>query len=213
MKKTIALLKYTGVAAAVVYIAFTFTAHLHNPSMGPLGNWLSDYGSPSENPSGAVFYNIGCIMTAVLLALFYAGMTCWHKGAPRKLLICYICAEISGLFASACLIAASLIPIGTSPVHDTMSMLNMIGMDSFLVFTALAAFINPYVGGGMGVLGIVTAMFNILATNVPLGSFFVAEWIFFAAFIVYVIMLTALYERFRGENIKAAMEEAAGVAR
>lgn len=212
LKKTIALLKYTGVAAAVVYIAFTLTAHLHNPSMGPLGNWLSDYGSPFENPSGAVFYNLGCIITAVLLALFYAGMTRWHQGAPRKLVVCYICAEVSGLFASACLIAASLIPIGTSPLHDTMSMLNMIGMDSFLVFTAIAAFINPYVGSGMGVLGIVAAAFNILSTNVPLGKFYIAEWVFFAAFIVYIILLTASYERYRGENIKAALEEAAGIA-
>lgn len=212
MRRIKTLLKFSGAAAALVYIVMTLISHLNYPeATGPFTNWLSEYGNPASNPAGAVFYNIGCIIVAALLAAFYIGMTRWHNGAPVKLVVCYICAEISGLFAAVCLVLASLTPIGTSPAHETFSMLNMIGMDSFLMFTAIAAFINPYVSSGLGVLGVIAAAFNIFAANV-LGKTYVAEWIFFAAFIVFVILLTVNYERFRGENIKAAQEEAAGLA-
>jgi hypothetical protein len=210
-KKIVASLKYAGLAGVPVYIGFTLTAHLHNPSMGPFKNWLSDYGSPLINPSGAVFYNIGCVITAVLLAAFYIGMTSWHDGAPRKLVVCYTGAQASGLVAAVFLVLASIVPIGTSPAHETFSMINMIGMDSFLVFTAIAAFMNPYVSSGLGVLGFIAAAFNIFTTNV-IGNFFIAEWVFFAMFIVYVVLLTVMYERFRGENIRAAQENAASLA-
>lgn len=212
MKNRIAQsLKYAGLAGVPVYIGFTLAAHLHNPSMGPFKNWLSDYGSPLINPSGALLYNLGCVITAVLLAAFYIGLTSWHDGAPRKLVVCYTGAQASGLISAVFLVLASIVPIGTNPAHDVFSTINMIGMDSFLVFIAIAAFMNPYVSSGLGVLGFIAAAFNIFTANV-VGNFFIAEWIFFAMFIVYIALVTVMYERFRGANIRAAQENDASLA-
>jgi hypothetical membrane protein len=203
MKKVSGLLKFAGAAAAAAYIILTLISALLSKGLGPLRNWLSDYGSPGLNPGGAVFYNIGCIATALLLAAFYIGMTGWHKGAAKKYVICYICAEVSGLLASCFLKLASVFPIGTSPLHPTFSMLNMIALDCFIVFMAVAALLNPYVSSGIGVFGFITAAFNIFTTNV-LGNFYIAEWIYFALFIAFVIIITYNYERFSGENLKEA---------
>lgn len=195
--------KFSGIAAIPVYIVFTLISHLHSPSMGPFKNWLSDYGSPLKNPSGAFYYNLGCIIAAVLLAVFYIGMTRWHREAEKKLVVCCICAEVGGLVAACSLVLASLIPIGTSGLHDTFSLINMIGMDFFLVFTAMAAFMNPFVSSFVGVFGIIAAAFNILTSNL-LSKFYIGEWVFFALFMAYVAAVTYNYDRFDGKNMKAA---------
>jgi uncharacterized membrane protein len=67
------------------------------------------------------------------------------------------------------------------------------------------------VSSGLGVLGIITAAFNIFTANV-FEKLYIAEWVFFALFIVYALLLTYNYERFRGENLKEAQARDAGVA-
>ena len=203
MKRVYGVLKYTGAAAAAAYVIMTLVSALQSSGMGPLRNWLSDFGSPLYNPRGAVLYNAGCIAAAVLLAAFYLGMTAWLKSAARKYLVCYIGAQISGLLASCFLILASVFPIGMNPLHQTFSLINMIAMDCFLVFTAIAAILNPYVSSAVGVLGIITAAFNIFTANV-FEKLYIGEWIFFGLFIIYVLLLTYNYERFSGENLKEA---------
>lgn len=210
MKKVYGALRYAAVAAAAVYIAMTCISALQSAGMGPLRNWLSDYGSPFKNPAGAAFYNVGCIATAVLLAGFYFGMAGWLKGAAKKYVVCYVCAGASGIIASCFLILASVFPIDASLLHPTFSLVNMIAMDCFLVFTAIAAFLNPYVSSGLGVLGILAAAFNIFTANV-FEKLYIAEWIYFALFIVYVLLLTYNYERFRGENLKEAEARTMGM--
>lgn len=70
MKKFDSVFKYSGIFAAVAYIAFTFISHLFNTTLNPINNWLSDYGSPFINPSGYKYYNLGYILVALLLAVF-----------------------------------------------------------------------------------------------------------------------------------------------
>jgi hypothetical membrane protein len=212
MRSIFRMLKYAGAAAAAVYIVMTLVSALQSSGMGPLRNWLSDYGSPFLNPGGAVIYNAGCIATALLLAAFYIGMTGWHKGAARKYVVCYICAEVSGLLASCFLILASVFPIGTSPLHPAFSLINMIATDCFLVFTAIAALLDPYVSSGLGVLGIIAAAFNIFTANV-FEQLYIGEWLYFGLFIIYTLLITYNYERFRGENLKEAEQRSAGAER
>lgn len=197
--------KFTGIAAIPAYIVLTLVSHLQKPSMGPLRNWLSDYGSPAQNPSGAFYYNLGCIIAAGLLAFFYIGMMSWNRGAGKKFAFCYICAEVSGLIAACFLILASLFPIDASPLHPTFSTINMIGMDFFIEFIAIAAFMNPFVSNFVGVLGMLTAAFNIITMNL-FQKLYISEWVFFALFMAYIAVLTYNYDRFNGGNMKAALD-------
>lgn len=200
MKKYNPLLKYAGAAAAAVYVIFTFVSHLFNTAINPLVNWLSDYGNPNLNPSGALFYNLGCILTASLLVLFYTGISQWYRrgAAPRKFMFSYLFARISGYVASACLIVASVFPLGTNTgVHSFFAKYNMIGIDCFMGFMAVAFFMHPTGKKGLAMLGIAAAAFNIITTN-AFTDLYIAEWIYFALFIIYASIITAQYEKIAG---------------
>ena len=200
MKSFYPIYRYAGIAAAAVYIGFTFTSHLFNTALTPMTDWLSNYGSPVLNPSGAWLYNLGCILTAMILAVFYLGFSQGYRGGEiaKKYTICYICAQVSGLAASGCLIVASLFPIGTSSLHSTFGMMNMIGINCFLSFMSIAVFMHPHVNKAIGILGILTAAFNIITTN-AFTDLYVAEWIYFLLFIIYIVLITINWVRlFRG---------------
>jgi hypothetical membrane protein len=198
--------RFAGVAAIPVYAALTFVSALHAPAFGPLTNWLSDYGNPLRNPGGAAWYNAGCIAVAALLALFYIGLGQWYRGrrVEKKYVICYICAQATGLIACACLVVTALIPLGVGDaVHSTFSTLNMIGMDCFLEFTAIAFFLHPAMPKALVIGGCAAAVFNIVSQN-AFTDFFLGEWIFFALFMAYVAIVTALYGRLARYEAKTA---------
>jgi len=189
--------KFSGVACIPIYVLFTFISHLSDPKVGPLTNWLSDLGNPLTNPSGALIYNVGCILVAVLLCAFFVGMSQWYRrhGLAKKYRICFVGAQAFGIAASLFLVLASLFPLGNhTPLHSLFSQLNMIGLDCFLSFTALAFLLNLNNKRWIGAFGYSTAVFNIVTTN-AFTSLCVAEWIYFLLFMVYMVIITQQYDR------------------
>jgi hypothetical membrane protein len=187
--------RYAGIAAIPMYILFTAISALQSGGFSPLRNWLSDYGNPHLNPAGALWYNLGCILTAALLAVFYAGLAQWYRGRrmETKYVVCYIGAQTSGLAAAGCLVMASAIPLGVNDaVHSTFSTLNMIGMDCFLNFTAIAFLMHPQMPKAYGVLALLASMFNIVSQN-AFHNFYVSEWIYFVLFMACLTVLTAYH--------------------
>lgn len=197
MKHANIIYKYAAVICIPIYITFTFISHLYNTKLNPLTNWLSDFGNPLMNPSGAVFYNMGCIIVAILLIVFYIGIYHWYRNRiiAKKYIICYVLAQISGIMASIFLILASLFPLGTNTdLHKTFGTVNMIGIDCFLDFTAISFFMNPNIKKRIGIIACLTATFNIITTNV-FSSLFIAEWIYFLLFMLYLLLITLNYDK------------------
>jgi len=193
------LFRYAGVMAIPVYIALTFVSHLHNQAINPMEYWLSDYGNPIANPNGAVYYNVGCVIAALLLAVFYAGMYSWYgKGrAARRFNISYAVAQAAGLFEALILIMTTVYPLGVNTeMHSIFSTAHMIAMDFFLCFTATGFFMNRKIHKGLAVLGFAAAVFNIITTN-AFTDFYLAEWIFFPLFMVYIVLVTINYGKIR----------------
>ena len=112
----------TGLTAIVIYLIFTLISFLQYPSAySPLNNWLSDLGNPLENPTGAIYYNTGCIITALLLTLFCIGLRIWDTGTKRVAILLTI-AQITGILAAISLIIAAVFPLGTfSQIHTVSS--------------------------------------------------------------------------------------------
>ncbi|MFX0073057.1 MAG: DUF998 domain-containing protein [Candidatus Hermodarchaeota archaeon] len=68
-----------GILVIVLYCIFTFTSiALYPPPYSAIDNWLSDLGNSSFNPNGAIFYNLGCILTGIMLFPFYLGLYKWY---------------------------------------------------------------------------------------------------------------------------------------
>jgi hypothetical protein len=198
------IFKYVGVVCIPIYIIFTFISHLYNISINPLTNWLSDFGNPLINPSGALFYNAGCTIVAVLLIVFYIGMFQWYKNnkIERKYTISYICAQVSGIISSVFLVLASIYTLGTNTgLHSTFGMIHMIGIDCFMDFTAIAFFMNPEIEKWIGVFAFIAAIFNIVTTN-AFSELYIAEWIYFLLFMIYMVIILLNHDKIVPHEIR-----------
>jgi hypothetical membrane protein len=96
-----------GLAVIVLYCVFTFiSAVLYPHAYSPVTNWLSDLGSWSGNPGGAIFYNVGCVVTGLALFPFYVGLYIWYDSKTwRRIML--IAGQLLGLCS-----AFSLMMIG-----------------------------------------------------------------------------------------------------
>lgn len=68
-----------GIIAIVLFCVFTFTSWALYPTFySPVNNWLSDLGNSSYNPTGAIFFNVGCVLTGITLFPFFFGLYKWY---------------------------------------------------------------------------------------------------------------------------------------
>ncbi|MHA1297635.1 MAG: DUF998 domain-containing protein, partial [Promethearchaeota archaeon] len=94
----------SGIAVIVFYCVFTFTSlALFPPPFSPLTNWLSDLGNSTYNPNGALFYNLGCILTGASLFPFFIGLYIWKFNELWNKILVYI-NQVIGCFAGFSLI-------------------------------------------------------------------------------------------------------------
>jgi hypothetical protein len=196
-----------GITTAVIYLAFTLVAFLKYPGpYGPLTNWLSDLGNPLDNPSGAVFYRLGCTLSGVALVLFYLKLGIWNTGGKRTRVLLTI-AQCAGVFSAVSLIVTAIFPLGTyTEIHSLWSMMLYISLGFFLTFSATALMKNPAFKKGFGYYAFLTAGVN-FAFGAILHEIFWAEWISVGMFIAYVLMIAynsmALARASRGTAVPA----------
>lgn len=184
------LLPITGFTAVIIYLLFTVISFSFYPSeYSSFNNWLSDLGNPLANPTGAIYYNLGCIITALLLILFCLGLHIWDTGIKRTRTLLII-ARIAGILAALSLIIASLFPLGTfTSVHSISSKMLSTFLGFFLAFSATVLLRHPAAVKWFAIFGYVTALVNFIY-GVFLYEVFIAEWISLGMFIIFILMLT-----------------------
>ena len=105
MKRTINSI--SGVVVIVLYCIFTFSSWaLYPAAYSPVKNWLSDLGNSTNNPKGAILYNVGCIATGIALFPFFIGLYEWYADEKRRK-TAIVATQVIG-----CAAAFSLIMIG-----------------------------------------------------------------------------------------------------
>ena len=178
-----------GIAAVVVYLIFALVAFLKYPgAYGPLTNWLSDLGNPLNNPSGAIFYRLGCMLSGAALVLFSLKLGIWNTGSKKTRVLLTV-AQCTGVFSAVCLIITGIFPLGTSTeIHSLWSIMLYISLGFFLTFSATALMKNPAFKKGFGYYAFLTAAVNFVFGAI-LHEMFWAEWISVGMFIVYVPMI------------------------
>jgi hypothetical protein len=174
-------------------MAFTITAYLYYPgAYGPLRNWLSDLGNPIENPSGAIFYRLGCGLTAIFLLAFFAGLSRWNTG-DKKMKILLVIAQITGAFSALSLILTAVFPLGTqTDMHRFWSMMLFVMLGFFLTFSTTSLLRHPAFARWVAYYGFLTAVFNFVNGAILTAVFsdvYVGEWISVAMFMIYVLIL------------------------
>ncbi|MGC9517214.1 MAG: DUF998 domain-containing protein [Methanomicrobiales archaeon] len=97
-------ISFLVILTVFIFLIFTLNAVILFPgNYSPLNNYLSDLGNSSYNSTGYLFFNLGCIITGMLLILFFYNLKKYFKPVPprHKLLII---SQIVGIYASFSLI-------------------------------------------------------------------------------------------------------------
>jgi hypothetical membrane protein len=57
---------------------------LYDGRYSPLTHWISDLGSPSKNPSGFIFFELGCILAGISVMILVAGLARYRGPDPGQ---------------------------------------------------------------------------------------------------------------------------------
>ncbi len=195
--KRLPIVSFLGIIAACIYLAFTLVAILYYPQpYSPLTNWLSDFGNPTQNPSGALYYNTGGILTSAVLIVFFAGMNKWNIG-DKKMKVFLTLSQISGIVFAFSFIMSAVFPLGVNDaVHSSFSIMLFIFIGCFEIFSASAIRRNPSRIRWVPYFGFIAAMINFaFGISFNFANLFIGEWIMIGLFIAYIITLTITQNR------------------
>ncbi len=179
---------YAGILVALCYLTFTLLAFLQfPPPFSPMMNWLSDLGNPSLNPFGASLYNIGIISTALLLALFFLGLSVWQVVNKRSQIIMLRLAQVFGISGSFCMMMSGIHPINSFEIHSFWSTALYILLSTALVFLPALLCSHQRTLGWLLVLGVTAAIMVILSGFFP--AVYLLEWITVLLFLALVVLV------------------------
>jgi hypothetical membrane protein len=104
----------------------------------PLKNWLSDLGNPDLNPSGALLYNIGIVATAVVLPLFFLGLSRWKMENNRTQRLMVSIMQGFGILGAFAMLMSGLYPINSPALHGFFSICLYILLGTAFAFSVAA---------------------------------------------------------------------------
>lgn len=177
-----------GIMAIIFYLVFTLTSFLHYPTVySPFTNWLSDLGNSQLNPSGAIFYNVGVILTGITILPFYIGLYKWNTGEKRMKILLTI-AQLAGISSALSLIMVGVFPEDYPEAHWFWSTILFVSFAFFLTFSAGSLVKHPAFIKPIAYYGFTAAVINFMS-EVIYNLVFVGEWISVSMFIIYVVLL------------------------
>ena len=130
-----------GVLVTIIFCAFTLVSiAFYSTPFSPFDNWLSDLGNPTLDPAGSIFFNAGCILTALAMIVLMAGLGKWDANGRKKTMLAT--GQACGVLSAIALMMIGIFTEGT-PLHGTMSITFFSLLFLFLVFTNIAIFSDP----------------------------------------------------------------------
>jgi hypothetical membrane protein len=172
----------------VCYLVFATLSYSRYPlPYSPIRNWLSDLGNVNLNPRGAIYYNMGIISTALLLMLFFLGLSRWKIENKRVQIIMLLLTQVFGFLGSFCMIMSAIFPINILAVHRIWSMSLYFMLATAFVFSVAAPRYHQIVPRWLLGVGLTTAVMVNLTSFLP--NVYVLEWITVLLFLSYVYLV------------------------
>ena len=110
-------LNLLGLIAFAVFSVFTLTSlALYPTTYTPLYDWLSNLGNIFLNPNGAIFFNLGCIITGLILIPFIMNFHRWNPTRRYQKILVYT-VIVLGIYACISLIGVGLFPETEIKMH------------------------------------------------------------------------------------------------
>ena len=129
-----------GTAVITVFWVFVIISmSLFDGIYNPFVNWMSDLGSSVLNPRGAIFFNIGCIVSGILLFPFFAGLYEWYIGSDRNKKLTKA-TQVAGFFSAFFMMMIGVFSEDTIELHMTFAVLLFTVNTLTLVLPAMALY-------------------------------------------------------------------------
>jgi len=177
----------SAVQCSVTYVFFAFLSCAKYPlPISPFRNWLSDLGDQIVNPKGAVFYNLGVILTALCLAIWFtAGLRQWRLdgNASHKRLL--VISQAAGVLSAFALTMSAIYPINLPEVHSFWSRIHFMMFSMGFGFSVAALRYHPGFTRLNLYLGICAAIMPTLM--LVFGKACLLEWVAVGCIIAYVL--------------------------
>jgi hypothetical membrane protein len=182
-----------GMLVIVLFCIFTLASAVRYPtSFTPMDNWLSDLGAPAKNPTGDVYFNVGCILTGSAMLLVMWGLGVWNGGTLLT------AGRACGVISAFALMLIGIFVEGTG-THSILALTFFLFLFFFLVLTNLALRKDPAYNKLWGYYVILAVILDVIF----IYTFFayeqapVWEWLVVFSALLWVVMLS--YDTFRLE--------------
>jgi hypothetical membrane protein len=130
-----------AIAANAVYLSLAIAAYSRYPAdFSPWNNnWLSDLGNRDLNPSGAVFYRLGCSLGGTLMIALFVSLAPWRRSGTRRQRRLVWWAQFFGAAAGVALVMTAVYPEDMFDTHQTWSRI-LFSAFAGLLFVSVFAF-------------------------------------------------------------------------
>jgi hypothetical membrane protein len=180
-----------GILVIVFYCIFTFTAAALFPLSWSPFPYLSDFGNSSYSPNGAIFYNLGCILTGLMLFPFFIGLYKYYtKVQWRKILT--IVAQVVGLASGFALIMIGVFSEDFMAAHIFWSNVFFLLILFVLILTNISLLTHPKFNKLIAIYGFVVAVIDFVFVVISGGA--IIEWftvfsaLIYVAFVVFIML-------------------------
>jgi hypothetical membrane protein len=130
-------------------------------------------GNSTYNPRGAIFYNVGCILTGLALFPFFAGFHSWYTNERwRKLLM--LITQAIGFLAAFSLMMIGVFSENAGPVHHLWSVAFFVLNLLVLILANAALLTHPKFFKPVGYYGLIIAVINLMFVGFSYTS--LLEW-------------------------------------
>lgn len=178
----------SSVLLVLSYVTFTLLAFARYPArFSPLTNWLSDLGSKDLNPSAALYYNVGIVVSGLFLATFFLGFSAVRLARNKVQNLMVLFAQIAGLFGALAMVMSAVFPINLPAAHSFWSAALYIAIGTAFVFSVAALRYHRQCPRRLLVLGILATLTDMVA-SIFFGSVEALEWVIVALFLCYILL-------------------------
>jgi hypothetical membrane protein len=174
-----------GMAAILSYVGCTAAAWwLYPGRFIPLHSWLSALGDRSHNPQGALFYDVGCALTAAALLFFILGLRQWRsRRSGRDALLA--AAQVAGIASAFFLLMVGVYSQDRLRLHLLYSNSFFSSFPVFILLLSTVLIGHPRSARSIGIAGFLVVLIG-LAFHTLFPRSRPLEWITEFGFLAYV---------------------------
>ena len=182
------LLSISGLFVVFLYCLFTFISWAFYPEeYGPATHYLSRLGNFNFSPFGAIFYNLGCIVTGIALFPFFIGFYKWYTPKIYQK-IPLIIGQLIGLCSAVALVMIGVYSEDQGSPHMTASSIFFLLNFFTLILISFALIFHSDFFKPFALYGIVINLFS-LAFELIFGGPLV-EWFTVFGSLLYVVFVS-----------------------